>query len=88
MDEAGDPADRPLHVRNEFAAVELRVVPYGRGTRLEISSGRLGRSGLIDATVLEALTLLRESQLMQVVAMATDPEGPEPPGPGSRDPGR
>ena len=74
----------PLHIRNEFAAVELRAVPYGRGARLEITAGRVERTGLIDATVLEALTLLRESQLMQIVAMATDPEseGPRPIDPG------
>jgi len=80
MGDAPSAGQAPMHVRNEFAAVDLRVVPYGRGTRLEISAGRLGRIGLVDATVLEALTLLRENQLMQVVAMATDPEGPTPTG--------
>lgn len=69
--EAG--GDATFHVRNEFAAVELRVVPHGRGTRLEIKAGRLETSGVIDATVLEALTLLGEAELMRIVAMATDP---------------
>jgi len=58
-------------VHNEFASVALRVVPHGRGTRLEIRAGRTETSGHIDATVLEAITMLTESQLMQVVAMAT-----------------
>lgn len=71
---AHDPADARFAVRNEFAAVDLRVVPYGRGTRLEITSGRLESSGRIDATVLEALTVLNEAQLMRIVAMATDPD--------------
>ncbi|MBO9523759.1 MAG: hypothetical protein J7518_19675 [Nocardioidaceae bacterium] len=60
-------------VHNEFASVSLRVVPHGRGSRLEITSGRLEHVGLIDPTVLEALTLLDETALMQIVAMATDP---------------
>lgn len=59
------------HVHNEFASVTLRVVPHGRGNRLEIRAGRTETSGRVDATVLEALTLLTESQLMQVVATAT-----------------
>lgn len=63
-------------VHNEFASVTLRVVPYGRGTRLEIKAGRIECTGLIDATVLEALTLLSEAELMQIVATATDPAPP------------
>lgn len=59
------------HVHNEFASVTLRVQAHGRGNRLEIRAGRTETSGHIDATVLEAITLLTESQLMQVVAMAT-----------------
>ena len=66
-------ADRERwEVHHEFASVALRVVPYGRGTRLEIRAGRVERVGVIDATVLEALTLLTEEELMQVVATATD----------------
>ncbi|MEU6658903.1 hypothetical protein [Streptomyces sp. NPDC046821] len=73
---AGTPesAPGPFHVRNEFAAVELHIVPYGRGSRLHIAAGRTKSTGAIDATVLEALTLLTESELMQIVAYATDPE--------------
>lgn len=59
-------------VHNEFASVALRVVPFGRGTRLEITSGRLEGVGLIDPTVLEALTLLDERALMAIVAQATE----------------
>lgn len=60
-------------VHNEFASVTLTVVPHGRGARLQISAGRVEATGLIDATVLEALTLLSESELAQIVAFATDP---------------
>ncbi|MDQ6525209.1 hypothetical protein RB608_16430 [Nocardioides sp. LHD-245] len=60
-------------VHNEFAAVTLALVPHGRGTRLRISAGRVESMGLIDATVLEALTMLSESELAQIVAFATDP---------------
>ncbi|MCX4537641.1 hypothetical protein OHA79_03895 [Streptomyces sp. NBC_00841] len=66
-----------IHVRNEFAAVDLHVIPYGRGSRLHIDAGRTQTTGAIDATVLEALTLLTESELMQIVATATDPGRPE-----------
>lgn len=62
-------------VHNEFASVTLRVVPYGRGTRLEIKAGRVERVGVVDATVLEALTMLTEAELMQIVGAATDPPG-------------
>ena len=65
--------DDRWQIHNEFASVTLRVVPYGRGTRLEIKAGRVEETGVIDATVLEALTMLSEAQLMQIVAAATDP---------------
>lgn len=61
------------HIHNEFASIELSVVPHGRGTRLQINAGRVETSGAIDATVLEALTLLSESDLAQIVAFAIDP---------------
>ncbi|MEV5009987.1 hypothetical protein [Streptomyces sp. NPDC055692] len=54
------------------ASIALRVVPFGRGTRLEITSGRLEDVGLIDPTVLEALTLLDERALTAIVAQATE----------------
>lgn len=60
-------------VHNEFASVTLSVVPHGRGARLKISAGRVESTGLIDATVLEALTMLSEDELAQIVAFATDP---------------
>jgi hypothetical protein len=68
------------HVSNEFASVHLRVTPHGRGHRLEIRAGRTETAAYVDATVLEALTLLTESQLMQIVGTATmgGPESPEP----------
>ena len=61
------------HIHNEFASVTLSVVPHGRGARLRISAGRVESIGLIDATVLEALTVLSEGELAQIVAFATDP---------------
>lgn len=73
-------------IHNEFASVTLTPVRHGRGVRLQISAGRVEALGSIDATVLEALTMLTEDQLAQVVAFATDPgnalkaddEHPEP----------
>lgn len=66
-----DPEKWRIH--NEFASVTLSVVTHGRGTRLQIAAGRVEATGLIDATVLEALTLLSEEELAQIVALATDP---------------
>jgi hypothetical protein len=63
----------PWRIHNEFASVKLSVVAHGRGTRLQISAGRVESTGAIDATVLEALTLVSESELAQIVAFATDP---------------
>lgn len=57
-------------IRNEFAAVRLTVRPHGRGTRLEVSSGQLGTSALLDATVLEALTRFDPEALAQLVGVA------------------
>jgi hypothetical protein len=57
-------------IRNEFAAVRLTVRPHGRGTRLEVSSGQLGTSALLDATVLEALTRFEPEALAQLVGVA------------------
>lgn len=57
-------------IRNEFAAVRLTVRPHGRGTRLEVSSGQLGTSALLDATVLEALTQFSPESLAQLVGVA------------------
>jgi hypothetical protein len=64
-------------VRNEFAAVRLRVVPYGRGTRLEIVSERTGRTAAVDATVMEAMTALTGEELVDLVgtAIGEDPRG-------------
>lgn len=61
------------HVHNEFASVTLSIVQHGRGSRLQISSGRIESTSAIDATVLEALTMLSESDLALIVAFATDP---------------
>lgn len=57
-------------IRNEFAAVRLAVRPYGRGTRLEISSPQLGTTALVDATVLEALTRMTPERLADLVGTA------------------
>ena len=72
-DETAPGAPEKWRVHNEFASVTLAVVPHGRGSRLRISAGRVESTGLIDATVLEALTLLSESELAQIVAFAADP---------------
>lgn len=71
--------DEVLEVRNEFAAVELRVTPYGRGSRLEVRSMRLGTIGVLDATVLEALTRLPHADLVGIVAMAMARDDEVPP---------
>jgi hypothetical protein len=57
-------------IRNEFAAVRLTIRPHGRGTRLEVTSGQLGTSALLDATVLEALTRFSPEQLAELVGVA------------------
>jgi hypothetical protein len=57
-------------IRNEFAAVRLVVRPYGRGTRLEVSSPQLGTTVLVDATVLEALTRMTPERLADLVGTA------------------
>lgn len=72
-DDAASGPQEKWRVHNEFASVTLAVVPHGRGTRLQISAGRVESTGVIDATVLEALTMLSESELAQVVAFAADP---------------
>ena len=59
-----------VDIRNEFAAVRVTVRPHGRGTRLEVSSGQLGTSALLDATVLEALTRFDPEALAQLVGVA------------------
>jgi hypothetical protein len=66
MSEAPD----SLEIRNEFAAVRLTVRPHGRGSRLEITSGQLGTSALLDATVLEALTRFSPESLAELVGVA------------------
>lgn len=68
-------------IHNEFASVSLTPVRHGRGVRLQISAGRVEAVSSIDATVLEALSLLTEDQLAQVVAFATDPGNALQPGP-------
>jgi hypothetical protein len=57
-------------IRNEFAAVRLTIRPHGRGTRLEVTSGQLGTSALLDATVLEALTRFSPEALADLVGVA------------------
>jgi hypothetical protein len=57
-------------IRNEFAAVRLTIRPHGRGTRLEVTSGQLGSSALLDATVLEALTRFSPEALAELVGVA------------------
>jgi hypothetical protein len=64
--------DPTLHVRNEFAAVRISRVPHGRGTRLEVTAERTGRTASLDATILEALTLLTPDDLVSLVGHAVD----------------
>lgn len=74
-------------ISNEFAAVRLAVRPFGRGTRLEVRSDRLGTTAMLDATVLEALSRLSQESLAELVGaamLASDAtvDGPEPDGTG------
>jgi hypothetical protein len=59
-----------IQVRNEFAAVTLTVRSYGRGTRLEIRSSLFGTAALIDATILEALSRMDQSNLAELVGLS------------------
>ena len=64
------PPEPAWSVRNEFAAVELRLVPHGRGRRVAVTSLLTGQEAVLDATVLDALTRLTTAQLAQLVTMA------------------
>ena len=57
-------------IRNEFAVVHVAVRPFGRGRRLEVSSGRLRTTAQLDATVLEALSSLDPHYLAELVGVA------------------
>jgi hypothetical protein len=70
-----DGTDPTLHIRNEFAAVSMRRVSYGRGTRLEVTSERTGRVASLDATILEALTALSPEELVSLVGHAVSGDG-------------
>lgn len=72
---ARDATDPTLHIRNEFAAVRMRRVPYGRGTRLEVTSERTGRVASLDATILEALTTFSAEDLISLVGHAVSGDG-------------
>jgi hypothetical protein len=54
--------------------VQVRVLPYGRGSRLEVMSERRNRSVFLDATIMEALTALTGEELVQIVALAVGDE--------------
>lgn len=59
-----------IELRNEFTAVILRRLEYGRGHRLAVISCPTGASALLDATVLEALAHLKPEQLASIVSLA------------------
>lgn len=71
-DRVGRPADlaQGATVRNEFSAVTLKLQPYGRGHRLEISSALFGTVAHLDATILEALSRMSAQTLQGLVSMS------------------
>ena len=68
MDQHTDFTQR-AHLRNEFSAVTLRVLDYGRGARLEVRSTLYGTTALLDATVLEALSRMDQKTLANLVGV-------------------
>ena len=69
-----DAEREPLHLANEFAAVDVRVVETGNGVRLRIESPRSGRSIDLDPLELEALTWQSHELFTTLLA---DPYGPD-----------
>jgi hypothetical protein len=61
-----------VRIVNEYADVEVRVVPTGCGTRLEIRSLRGGERVLLDATNLEAIASLDDVSLATLVTAFTE----------------
>ncbi len=68
----------PLVVANEFAEVQVRRVSTRNGVRLEVRSPRLGRSVLLDALELEALTWQEPALFSELLAEPFGPSGSAP----------
>jgi hypothetical protein len=69
----------PLHLRNEFASVRVRVDHTGNGERLEVLDMRSGQAILLDPLELERLAWARHDELAVVVAPRD--AGASPPAP-------
>ncbi len=63
-----------LRISNEFALIELSVDEAANGSRLRISSGRTGRSALLDPMALEVLTWLPVSEIIKHLSTPFGPE--------------
>ena len=69
----------PLHLRNEFASVRVRVDRTANGERLEVLDVRSGRAILLDPLELERLAWTRHDQLAGVVAPRDETTTPAAP---------
>lgn len=57
--------------------MHLEVVPFGRGSRLRVTSIRTGAVQMVDATVLEAMTAVSSEELVDLVPVAIGDEPPQ-----------
>ncbi len=73
-------AEGTLEVRNEFAAVRVRLNTAGNSARLEIRDLESGALRALDAYVLRGLALASPATLRALCA-ATVPREPEAPAP-------
>jgi hypothetical protein len=69
----------PLHLRNEFASVRVRLDLTANGERLEVLDMRSGHAILLDPLELERLAWARHDQLAGVVAPRDETATPAAP---------
>jgi hypothetical protein len=69
----------PLHLRNEFASVRVRLDRTANGDRLEVLDVRSGHAILLDPLELERLAWARHDQLAGVVAPQDETATPSAP---------
>jgi hypothetical protein len=69
----------PLHLRNEFASVRVRLDHTANGDRLEVLDVRSGQAILLDPLELERLAWARHDQLAAVVAPRDQTASPAAP---------
>jgi hypothetical protein len=72
----GDEADRDFELANEFATVRIRRLSTRNGTRLEISSPKLGTTIRLDPLALEALTWQTMDTFSTLLKRPFGPEDP------------